>query len=407
MGNLQVLFEVPKFIETGLASGALQRVGGVIVESSTRQVVAWLRDAGVVETVINVASGLPNPFGLILQAAQTALSLYDGHLTREAIQVLGQQIQTTTTLTALTATGQVVNLALSAATFPVILRRLSQLDNEIKKLGETIQEEFNRERDMQFEVALQAARDVFETRQDTTRHKAIRTAIDGLYEARENFLIDFNKTVQKEITNERLLIAQQFLIRALYAEISRIRCYLADDDLELAKQRLNEANAIFKTNTERLIKLWLGQHPAAYFHKDVASEHLSRFLRIQQSLRGFSRNDPVTIFEILDEMRSDFWNEDAIKDEYGNVFGQITRRPARKFSDRVKMLTENLTQCELLIENYERLQGFEMEIRTMRLSFPEWANLVNEKEIEKKGVAVIIDKDFLEELRQKSRSRSR
>ena len=42
MGQLEVFFEVPRWIEYGLATGEFQRVGGVIVESGSRHVVAWL-----------------------------------------------------------------------------------------------------------------------------------------------------------------------------------------------------------------------------------------------------------------------------------------------------------------------------------------------------------------------------
>jgi len=44
MGLLHVLFEIPAHLQTGLSSGVLERVGGVIRDAASKQVVAWLRD---------------------------------------------------------------------------------------------------------------------------------------------------------------------------------------------------------------------------------------------------------------------------------------------------------------------------------------------------------------------------
>ena len=49
MGTLRVIFEVHSHLEAGLASGALERIGGVIRERASGQVVAWLRDSAAYE----------------------------------------------------------------------------------------------------------------------------------------------------------------------------------------------------------------------------------------------------------------------------------------------------------------------------------------------------------------------
>jgi hypothetical protein len=85
MGQLQVLFEVPRFIEHGLSTGTFQRVGGVIVDSSSRQIVAWLRDGSLLETGFKAVTNAVNPLNLVLQAGQAATSLIDGHIVRVKI----------------------------------------------------------------------------------------------------------------------------------------------------------------------------------------------------------------------------------------------------------------------------------------------------------------------------------
>lgn len=147
MSSLEILFEVPRWIETGLSSGAFKRVGGVIVESASKQVVAWLRDGGAVDTVrtvTDVASAVPSPLSIIMNVARGAVTLLDGHLTRQAVGEVGKQVaevgaQVETvrqissyaaTISTFTAAGQVLNLAVSAASFYVIMQRLDRLSEE-------------------------------------------------------------------------------------------------------------------------------------------------------------------------------------------------------------------------------------------------------------------------------------
>ncbi len=266
MGSLEVLFEVPKWIEKGLATGVLQRVGGVVVENGSKQVVAWLRDGAAVNNVLDVASGIPSPFGLLMTAARSAITLWDGKMTRDAVGLVGnqvaqvaqqvagvsEQLNVVTALSGFTITGQVLNLGLSAATFYATMKRLDKLTDEIAKLSELIQAEFNRDRDIRFKRALQAARDVFESENAVQRDQATRSAVDGLFEARENFLLDFEQSIKSSNNDGQLQLARHSLIRAMYAEISRIRCYIAANDLNLAKQRLREDIPFFKSHSQTL-----------------------------------------------------------------------------------------------------------------------------------------------------------
>ena len=44
MKNVAVEFEIPEWISSGLKSNAYERFGGVIRNSRTKEVVAWLRE---------------------------------------------------------------------------------------------------------------------------------------------------------------------------------------------------------------------------------------------------------------------------------------------------------------------------------------------------------------------------
>lgn len=414
MSQLEVLFEVPRFIEAGLANGTFQRVGGVIVDSSSKQVVAWLRDGTMLDVGARVASSALNPLGLVLQAAQTATSLVDGHFTRQAINTLGQtvqanhvetmnalnaigqSVQTIGALTMLTATGQLLNLAMTAASFRAISKRLERLSASIDELGQRIIAEFDRNRDVAFQVALQDAREAFESEQELTRSTKAIKAQSELLAARKHFMIDFENTLGIDQDRNRLPLAQHYLIRAMYAEISRIRCYLASGDDKLAKSGLAEEMPHFEEKVKTLIDLWLGHHAAIYFHKKTPSTYLSRFLRIQQWLRGVeSGNDAYILFEILDVYRDKFWDQGVV--DAGNLLHRYSTMFSPREEERLIGLANNLSQVELLIENMERLWGFEMEVRTMRLSFDEWSHLVSDEEIEENGIGLIVDNEIAQQ----------
>jgi hypothetical protein len=153
----------------------------------------------------------------------------------------------------------------------------------------------------------------------------------------------------------------------------------------------------FDSYIRTLINLWLGEYPAIYFHKDIPAEYLSRFFRIQQWLLGIDiGNDAFAMFQIIAELRSQFWDNSVLRKK--GVIAAIKQRSSGSYftEAELKELQDNLLQAELLIENYERLAGFDLEIRTMRLSFEDWSNLVAEEELEEHGSAIIIDDEIAE-----------
>jgi hypothetical protein len=415
MGTIQTIFEVPKFIEVGLTTGQYQRVGGVIVESGTKQVVAWLRDSQNIGNVVNSVLNGINPLNLVFDATETALKLYDGHLTRGIVETLGEQVQANHLeilnslsvtqqsihslmgMVLLSSTGHIVNLAVSTATFGIIIRRLDKLSDNIEELRKLIVAEFQRNRDIEFKKALQAARDALEG-QGKLRDSASRSAIDGLFEAREHFFQDFDKSLDNGLTQDNLLLAHQYLLRAIYAEISRVRCYLVSEDRELARKRLSEDITLLRDRVNRMIMLWLGDNRAIYFHKDISAINLDRFLRIQQWMNDVEAHDTHAIFGIINEIRGDFWNQKIVSS--GNLltnFANSLPLLSNNKETRDVTLSKRLSQAEILIENMNRLYGFELKMRTMRLSLDEWNNVVDEAKINEYGAALIVDTDVAQE----------
>lgn len=93
--------------------------------------------------------------------------------------------------------------------------------------------------------------------------------------------------------------------------------------------------------------------------------------------------------QVVEELRPSFWN--------AKVSGKLERKlPWGHPELTVDMLTEQLGQAEILIENFQRLEGYELELRSMRLSVSEWEALVPAEELEQHGFAVIVDSARLE-----------
>jgi hypothetical protein len=363
MGNLSVLFSVPSAFEMGLATGELQRVGGVIVDTSSKQIVAWLREGAIIGDVAN--EGTSALFSTMSQFSRIA---------------------------------PVINLGMMVAGFVHINNRLNQLSQDIERLGATILAEFSRDRDTQFKVALEAVHDVFEG-DETIRANAMRSAVDGLREARENFLKDFESVLLVDITPQKLELAQYTLSYAIYAETTRIRCYVANNQHDLARKKMKDSLPIFHEAIRKFVKVCMGQHPALFLHKDFNNDYVKRFFRVQAWLSmntdEWGATD-MTMLDILHHIRQDFWNNDLISDKFGNIFQQIVNQPTISWKERVHRLASQLNGAEAMIENYHRLQGFDLELRAQRLVSLE--DLASEDEFARHSMALIVDNEFLQQL---------
>lgn len=107
MGKLQVLFETPRQILQGLASGEMVRRGGVIqwaAGSEKGQVVAWLKEVGGLERLSPA----------------------------EIPSALAQQIQQLRFASHAALAGQVLNLGVSVMGFAILNAKLNALDRKVE-----------------------------------------------------------------------------------------------------------------------------------------------------------------------------------------------------------------------------------------------------------------------------------
>lgn len=338
MNSIQVELQVPHYIQAGLATGAFERVGGVVRETDTHRIVAWLRD------------GLTT----------------DSDSLRQPLNFASQS------LTAMAGSGFVLNIALSSATLFATMAKLDQLSQQVAGLQGELVNQFQRDRDTRFRSALQAARDALETDNPTTRDQRLNQAREKLDDAELHFRQDFDEALQKEL----LSVAQHYLTRAMYATTSQIRTFLETEDFRVARRRLSEALQEYDTLSRRLVQAWLGKYPAVFFHNELTSEDVRRFLNIIQWLYEPEGKSVVDI--LVEDLRKDFWNPEVIDPPEADFFQNIVsplRRLRGETSSAIKGLPHKLTQMEITIQNLRRFQGFELEVcslRLMKTSFAEW-----------------------------------
>lgn len=123
MPVIQVLLEVAPHIAAGLASGRLERVGGVILDAKSKQVVAWLREGGQIKNNLDPDSALPRfLFQSLLQAAKLAK-------TGDAAQQARALSQLVDSLGAINNVFGALNIAVTARSHHLTTLRLQAIQN--------------------------------------------------------------------------------------------------------------------------------------------------------------------------------------------------------------------------------------------------------------------------------------
>ena len=332
---LQTVLELPEYLQAGLSAGMYERIGGIIRESNSKQIVAWLRDGS------QLAQPGPNAFGPFAQ-----------------------------TISTFSPTGLLINLALTSATFAAMLQRLNQLSQQTGRLLQEHRDAVVTERDSLLYSAVQAARDACDATRVSTREQRALYAIQALYECQQILEADSNSALA---ANPGL--AQHYFTRAIYAAVTRIRCYLEIDELALASSRLVEEVESFDAIGRLLVARWLGKHPAVFFHPEVNDADCQRFVRIVEWLERKSITEVI-----IEKMRADFWNQEIVKNQPEDLFTRLRGEKPVRFSETLKALSFALSNAEAVIENLQRLQGYELELRSARLmvsGFNDWSNIVD------------------------------
>ena len=347
MSSIEVLLEVPPKIEEGLNNGTLERVGGVIRKTGSKQVVVWLREGGQISSNPQLTQGLMG--GLLGHAGMSSSTI--------------RHIVLRTTVLKTTIAGFTL-LMLVNRIRDYFEKQFKGLEEQIKKMDA----KSDRDRWIRLSATLDSVRDVAEAEGDIHKLDVPRLN-ERLNEGRKHILDDVAAVLHEDsLDPEQGQTAQDYLLGAMHVDTMRIRCYLETDEHKMARDRLKECLEDYRERTGVFVHKLLGVHHARYFHELVHIEDLARYIRIEGWLRG---KDDV-LMDVIKDYRGDFWNQDAIRDI----------KPRRSLRSRhPKEPTHHLTaltQAELLIENFQRLEGFEGELDAIeRLGLKEWEDLNN------------------------------
>ena len=123
---IAAFLEMPEIIAAGIASGQLERVGGVIRDVASKQVVAWLREGAEISANQDIAGGM---LKTLLQAsggglASAATGAFDVAVTARSHFLIMQQLQRLTSLVGVVGGLGVLGIAATAISTDILLKRL-------------------------------------------------------------------------------------------------------------------------------------------------------------------------------------------------------------------------------------------------------------------------------------------
>ena len=335
--NFAVYFEVPEFIETSLSDGSMERVGGVIRFSDDKQVIAWMRQGGQMGQVVESTTGL---LAHITQLSGT------GNF------ALGRLIS-----------GVSPFLSISMAGFSLIehIVGIRAHEAELERIYDRVSEEFQRDREVELSAALDYAENILVAKNESYKHEAVAKVTYELGVARSQLLRDLKELLLAEWNQQTAELALNYQVLAMNVCAMSSRLHLEIGEDEAAIDWLSQCVSEQENQTRSFVKKLLGNRRALYFHESVDHEYFERYLNIERWLRG--KRDVLP--EIVQAYRRSFWDRDALAPLYtGGIRSRIDESPFYETA---------LPNAEALIENFQRLQGIELELKSMCLpTFEEW-----------------------------------
>ncbi len=259
MSKVDATFQIPEKIAKGLADGMLERVGGVIRDVDSKQVLTWLRE--VYDT------GEPVFSDILSLSSATA------------------------------ATGG-LNLAVATMSFAAVMKRLNAIEQELKQAEEllrTIDYKIDLSFYANFRAALDLAANAFRMTKAEMRRTSALQAISRFLEAKHHY----TSLVDKEIASGSR-VADDYLSTLCLAYVTEVRCYLELDEISTAHDRLQDGLKVLGPRFRKHLNTLLTSNPAAYLHPSLKDQiDLKRLTRVYQWLTP-GKNE-TAVFEDLRE----------------------------------------------------------------------------------------------------------
>lgn len=369
MNLIDVTLMLNDEIAEGLAKGRYERVGGVIRKKTTKQVVAWLREALGPASEGDVSKPLDlSPIG---------------------------------------SAASILNLAVSTMGFAVVMSRLGVIEQELQQRQEILRW-VDRKIDLSFyanfRAALDLANNAFMMSNLENRKMSAMQAINRFLEAEQHYkhLVDLELEQGSQFADE-------YLLTLVLAYIAEARCYLQLEEVETAHRRLKQGIVDLRPRFEKLVNTLLTSNPAAYLHPGLKGQiDLRRLTKVYQWLDpGWDEN---SVFEAQREnlfrlaQQSQEWIDSlppafhVIETSHLARLKEALPSLPKSFSRRKKVpkkenttaiiyehLPEKLEVIESLIENESRFQMYGVEIEAIRqlgMSFEDWVRLTPSSDVQ-------------------------
>jgi tetratricopeptide (TPR) repeat protein len=400
MNTVTTTFTLPASIAQGLATGAYERVGGVIREAGTKRVVSWLRETGTsnlpgLPSLLGF-SGLPLPsdpvtgaLNLVVQSLNTGVLLKGFGDVKTRLSALGKQIeaversvQEVKGVLQVTSAVSALNLGVSVMGFAVINQRLNELEKRLAKTEELLNK-IDKKIDLahyaNFKAALGLAINAFTMSKRENRDNMATQAINRFLEA-EHIYSDY---AGKELKQGSRL-ADEYLLTLSLAYMAEVRCHLELNEIDTALSRLQEAERVIGSLTKKYIELLLTSNPAAYLQPQFKGQiDLRRLTQIHQWID--STLDENAVFEMhrenlvnlsqdpgkwIESLPAAIW--DAQVDWVGKAFWDD---PKPQIFSRLPRV---MAAMESMIETHRRLESYQWELQAIAqlgISFHEWLQL--------------------------------
>jgi len=387
MSIVQATFQIPEYIAQGISNRIYERVGGVVREVGSKQVVTWLREA--------------------FKEGESSLS-------------------SISSLSSVGAVSSVLNLAISTMGFIVVVKRLDAIERQLEQSQEILQTigyKIDLSFYANFRAALDLAMNAFTMTNSETRKISSMQAINRFLEAEHHY----TKLTDMEIGNGSQ-VADEYLSTLCLAYVTEARCYLELDEIDTARRRLQEGAAVLRPRFEKHIKTLLTSNPAAYLHPNLKEQvGLKRLTKVYQWL-----NHGVDESDVFEMQRENLFKLAQNPEEWTNSLPQAIRiskggiaTPTNMFNDLAKQskkfigalpsmskmkagtpeavtpspeieaygrLPAMMKLMETMVEDDNRLAMYESEVETIHrlgMGFQEWRQLAPSSTTQENGTDLI------------------
>lgn len=355
MPSLNVLFDLPAGLTSGLQSGAYERVGGVIRDSGTKQVVAWLREGGSGEAA-KVLSQPPLPTLPLGSVAQMVTPLLSA-----------------------------INLGVSVVGFAVVITQLNQISNRIKAVEAKVDRVSVKLDDLalaKLKAGVNACLNAVELGDPAMRQLQEGLALITLHEARQFFNQQALRSAPKAEAN-----SAEYVSLAFTALVAEVQTYLQLDEGEKAARTLRQGLDELRPGLIRLMDVVL-YRKAVYLRPDFTDQvDLIFILWLTNGFKRMQRPpgehvEEISASELFDSLRPHLG---AVFKSYEDWHAQIPHVLVdtsavgdRKFGpinqgqdtgQRFKLvkqgLAKGLAKIAALVESHDRLCGQVLQLEEL------------------------------------------